>query len=164
MNSSGSLSARHGKSLVEMLVVLAIMGIILPSGMIALAGVRKTIRQTQEFNDASRIANDLAVRFRRDVRGANEVSIKDGQQLLLSNGATKIVYVAQDAVIEREERSGDRLVGRESYRLWSTHRAEFQRREETDSVELLVTRETPQNAWRVVSYWGNPRSGKGGQP
>lgn len=99
--------ARCGFSLVEMLVVMAILGVLMISGVVFMAGLMRLEGMTTRSMTANMLMPRLVSQWRDDVHAATVVPAEhDGKKagpdrLILQSGAVTIVYTVGPEWVER---------------------------------------------------------------
>lgn len=161
--NKASMARRSGTSLLEMMVIISMMAVILPSVTVALAGIAKTVRNQRRAEEAGRIAERLVQQVRSDAhRSQGPIDVAADKMVCRLPGEIEVTYTlpgetAAVAGIERIERSGPRILSRQSFQLAAGERASFSIYG-TDEllnapavIELRFENEVKSRGWRVIA-------------
>ena len=134
---------RRGFTIIEMLVVISISTVLMGMGILLLHVLLKHQNTGREHLQSCRNINRLAEQFRRDVHATREISAggKEGIMEIQPTSAegTTIRWQCFAGRIERTERQGDKIMGRESYLLWPATEAALQLQSQPDaSVACII--------------------------
>lgn len=110
---------RSGKSMIEMVTVMAVLSVIMAVAGAAFAAMMKADGAARNAVVGRTNLSRLAVQFRNDVRAARAASLEGGAQTLRVTlpDDTVAVYRIMPEEIERVRQRGDEILGREEYRL-----------------------------------------------
>ena len=110
---------RHGKTLVELLVVISVFGAIMaPIGRL-LHTIMRSEREGAHALAASTIGSRLAREFRSDVRSARDVELQGdkGELGLTLDDGKAVTYRPGEEGLQRTMTEGDQTLSRDSFRL-----------------------------------------------
>ena len=109
---------RRGFSLLELMVVVALLGVVMAIGGQVLTALFRLQRQSLADIDQRRTLSALALRLREDAHAASESRLVDATKLQLVGGGGQVIeYAIEGSQIDCRVLQGDQIVRRESFRL-----------------------------------------------
>ena len=109
---------RRGFSLLELMVVVALLGVVMAIGGQVLTALFRLQRQSLADIDQRRTLAALATRLREDAHAALESRLVDSAKLqLIGSGGLIMEYAIEGSRIDCRVLRGDQIVRRESFRL-----------------------------------------------
>jgi prepilin-type N-terminal cleavage/methylation domain-containing protein len=143
---------RRGYTMVEMIVVLALLSVLMVGATVVLASLIMHVSRQRSNYQQAQVAGRFAEDLRRDVRTANRAEVMDivmrpasGLTLQFADGTT-VVYAATDDGVERVSQRGDTVESRELYRITDAEELRFSRAEPSPGAGLV--RCVWKQAWR----------------
>lgn len=127
---------RYGSSLIEVLVVMAVGGVIAMLSIKLLQQTYASSHRAEQWLDLERSVQRFEYHVRRDLRTADQAEIVDPQTLLISNAERKIRYTIFADRIERVEYAEENVLNSEAYRLPGVATAFAEPVQETITVTL----------------------------
>lgn len=123
------MKQRSGHTLIEMLVVIAGMGVVLAIATGLIYSMVKIDRTTRNRAAAHQTLRRLAADFRSDAHAAVKFAAAEAAgkvpawEFQMPEADRKVRYQAEGGGLIREEHSGGKMVHREAYRLPESHTA-----------------------------------------
>ena len=111
------MSIRHGKTLIEMTVIISCLSILLPLVATTMALVMKVERQVRGDLAQQTTLARLGSRFRTDVHTAQSATAGDASIELVLSAERTIRYAAVEKGIRREVVHGGQVEHRDAFRL-----------------------------------------------
>ena|SRR5688572_2243455 len=109
---------RRGFSLLEMMVVIALLGVVMAIGGQVLTALFRLQRQSLADIDQRRTLSALAMRLREDAHAASEARLVDAEKLqLVGSGGQITEYAVEESQLHSRVLRGDVVERRESFRL-----------------------------------------------
>lgn len=109
---------RAGTSLMEMLVVIALLGAVMVMGGQIVSALFRFQQQLHSDFDQRRTVQRLATQWRKDAHAAREAQlVKDSQIDFTLTDGKEVEYVVDGWQIHRHVRKGDIVAHRETFRL-----------------------------------------------
>lgn len=143
---------RRGYTMVEMIVVLALLSVLMVGATVVLASLIMHVSRQRSNYQQAQVAGRFAEDLRRDVRTAVRAEVLDivarpasGLSLQLADGTT-VVYAAVSDGVERVSQRGVAVKARELYRIADAEEFQFSRAEPSPGARLV--RCVWKHAWR----------------
>ena len=132
------MNARRGKTLVEMLILITIIGTTTGIGATTLVGLFKTERQVRRDIQQQTTLARLASRFRTDVHSARSCQVQQSCDLSLNDGRI-VRYAAAGSRLTREVLRADAVEHRDAFLLPDTALIRFEQPEATGGRLVRLT-------------------------
>jgi len=135
---------RQGKTIIEMLVVIAVLGMVSSMCAVALSGVMKLDRRTRTSLVRMTAESDLAVKFRSDIHRTVEINLLEpddepARLELSQHDGQQIRYTVDEGRLIREQVAGDEISGRDQFDIGG-ETVRFERTSDPSQVVLKYTR------------------------
>jgi len=146
---------RAAYSLVELMVVIALTGVVASIAAVCLHGLYSVDRAAREDSERRSSMVRLSIRFRSDTHFASEAAVSpgsdEGQAIVLTQSPDRsIEYCAESNKIERIVRQSQQIVHRDAFRLPGVREIRLETNTTTTrQAVIVIARKTPEGGDRL---------------
>lgn len=129
---------RRAYTLVEMVLVIALMALVFSAAAVFLHSVLRSTRAAQSHRGAISSIQRLATQFRDDIHAADSATPADGKLSIHQPQGETIVYAATDAAIERTVEVDGKVTHRDAFDLFPSATAKFETGQSSGGLVSLI--------------------------